>query len=306
MVKSKAKSVQTSCKIDKTNLENFIKEVSDLNDIIQVDPKNIHEEIRFQLHDYTMIVYKSGKVVYHVYDGFDELLGKYCADFKKQTVEEIQQQYNYDEYDIIIGQDEVGKGEMYGPMITASVAIRPDQISEFKRIGIRDSKTISSKKKLHELTHFIEQHAVAVSVSRLYPRRFNELFLKMKEEEKNLNDLLAWQHSNALKSLLEKLDEKDLLNRKIILIIDEFDRFKTDLRIKNQLKNNIQVVQSTKAEKISVAVAAASVVAKDKRNDQVTKLEEKYGITLNNTTVKSLVNHPESSEFLKLSFIKNK
>ena len=66
------------------------------------------------------------------------------------------------------------------------------------------------------------------------------------------------------------------------------------------------VKQSTQAEKISVAVAAASIVAKAKRNEQVKKLEEKYGIILNNNTVRELVTHPESSEFLKIAFIKNK
>ena len=210
------------------------------------------------------------------------------------------------DYDIIIGQDEVGKGEMYGPMITASVALKPDQISEFKKKGIKDSKIIQSKTKMKELNNYIEQNALAIGVSRLYPRRFNELFKQMKEEDKNLNDLLAWQHSNALKSLLEELEKKKLLNGRIIIIIDEFDKFKTNIRIKNLIKSNMRVFQSTKAEKISIAVAAASIVAKDKRNDQIKKLEETYGIKLNNTTVKGLINHPAKNEFLKLSFIKQK
>ena len=68
----------------------------------------------------------------------------------------------------------------------------------------------------------------------------------------------------------------------------------------------MSVFQSTKAEKISIAVAAASIVAKDKRNDQIKNLEEIYGIKLNNTTVKGLINHPAKNEFLKLSFIKQK
>lgn len=304
MAKNKPKSVQTSCKIEKTNLQSFMKEVSSLNGIIQVEPKNIHEEIRFQLHDFTMIVYKSGKVVYHIYDGFNVLLKKYCIDFKVQTVEEVENKDNFEDYDIIIGQDEVGKGEMFGAMITASVAISTSQLNDFKKEGVKDSKIIKSKNKMQELDTFIENNAVAVGISRLYPKRFNELFKEMKEEEKNLNDLLAWQHSNALKQVLEILKEKNLLSKKILLIIDEFDRFKTDKRLKNLIPKNIEVIQSTKAEKLSVSVAAASIVAKAKRNDHLKKLEETYNVTLNNNTAKGLYNHPDSNEFLKLSFIK--
>ena len=305
MTERNSKAIQTSCKIEKNKLPSFIEEVSAISGIIKIEPKNIHEEVRFQLQNYLLIVYKSGKVVYHVYTEFSPILQKYASDFIEQLPEEIiNKDEQYFNYDIIIGQDEVGKGEMYGPMITASVAIKPDQMAEFKSLGIRDSKTIASKAKIHELSEYIEQHAVAYSISRLYAKRFNELFKEMKDENKNLNDLLAWQHANALQSMLETLDKKGLMNGKILIIIDEFDEVKTDLRIKNLIKNNVDVIQSIKAEKLSVAVAAASIVAKEKRNEQVSKLEAKYGITLNNSTVRGLVNHPNSDEFLKISFIK--
>lgn len=305
MTDTNSKAVQSSCKIDKTQINSFKDEVSRIPGIISINPKSVHEDIRYQLQNYLLIVYKSGKVVYHVYSEFNSILQKYSIDFIEKLPEEIiTKDEQFFSYDLIIGQDEVGKGEMYGPMITGSVAIKPDQINEFKRKGIRDSKAIRSKTKIQELSQFIEQNAVAISVSRLYPKRFNELFKAMKEEDKNLNDLLAWQHSNALKLILEELSTKKLETKKILLIIDEFDAFKTDQRIKKLITNNIKVRQSTKAESLSVAVAAASIVAKDKRNTYVKKIEEKYAIRLNNSTVKSLVDHPESNEFLKLSFIK--
>lgn len=300
-----SKAIQTSCTIDKKRLAQFIDDVSKISEIVKLETKSIHEEARFQLQNYLMIVYKSGKVVYHVFSDFTPILRKYSSNFVEQLPDDI---VNKDEqffnYDLIIGQDEVGKGEMFGPMITGSVAIRPDQMIEFKKKGVRDSKTISSKTKIHELSQFIELNAVACSISRLYPKRFNELFKEMKSEDKNLNDLLAWQHANVLKSILDDLDKKGFNKARILLIIDEFDKFKTNQRIKTILRDNIEVIHSIKAEQLSVAVAAASIVAKDKRNEQISKIEEKYDIKLTNSTVYDLINHPDKEEFLKLSFIK--
>ena len=198
MAEKNSKMVQGSCKIEKSKIPDLIKEIISLSQVERIAPKNIHEEERFQIDNYLLIVYKSGKVVYHAYSSFNKILEKFCLDFVEKTPEELLKKEQYEDYDIIIGQDEVGKGEMYGPMITASVAIQPDQITEYKKKGVKDSKIIQSKNKMKELSEWIDQTAIAVSVSRIDPKRFNELFKEMKEEDKNLNDLLAWQHSNAL------------------------------------------------------------------------------------------------------------
>jgi ribonuclease HIII len=299
------KMVQLSCKIDKLKIEDFIIEMSSLKDISILESKNIHEQKRFQSQNFLLIVYKSGKVVYHEYSLFKEVLRKFCVDFKEQAFEIAQNPKKYEEYEIIIGQDEVGKGEMFGPMITASVALAITQLDEVKKRGVRDSKIIKSKNIMKELSLYIEKEALAVSTSKLYCKRFNELFKEMKDESKNLNDLLAWQHANALKTMLSILKTKGLAGKRILVIIDEFSKIKTDLRIKNLLKPNISVIQSTKAEKLSVSVAAASITAKHQRNERIKKLEEEYGIELNNMSVRKLKKHPASEEFLKLSFIKD-
>ena len=64
-------------------------------------------------------------------------------------------------------------------------------------------------------------------------------------------------------------------NDSFLVIIDQFDKIKTDERIKRLIEDNITVIQHTKAERLSVAVAAASIVAKNKRNERIKALEEK-------------------------------
>lgn len=91
-----------------------------------------------------------------------------------------------------------------------------------------------------------------------------------------------------------------------LVIIDQFDKIKTDERIKRLITENITVIQHTKAEKLSVAVAStsASIVAKNKRNERIKALEEKYKIKLNGKTVRKLKKHPQADEFLKMVYLK--
>ena len=124
MCEKNSKAVQSSCKLDKSKIEAFKEEISGIPAINVLEPKSIHEDVRFQLQNYLMIVYKSGKVVYHVYSDFNKILQKYSLDFTAISPEEIiNKDLQFYSYDLIIGQDEVGKGEMYGPMITANERI---------------------------------------------------------------------------------------------------------------------------------------------------------------------------------------
>ena len=177
-------------------------------------------------------------------------------------------------------------------------------------MGVRDSKLIKDKEEIKELAFFINENAVQVTYSTIYCKKFNELVTEMKREERNQEDLLAWQHSNALETMKKRLREKGYTEEKnndsFLVIIDQFDKIKTDERMERLITENITVIQHTKAEGLSVVVAAASIVAKNKRNERIKMLEEKYGIELNGKTVKKLKKHPEANEFLKMVFVRKK
>jgi len=62
---------------------------------------------------------------------------------------------------MLAGVDEVGRGPLAGPVVTAAVILSPDDPYLGK---YRDSKKVAEKKRL-KLYHHIRQHAVAYSVS---------------------------------------------------------------------------------------------------------------------------------------------
>lgn len=72
---------------------------------------------------------------------------------------------------MIAGVDEVGRGPLAGPVVTAAVILSPDDpyLGQY-----RDSKKVSEKKRL-KLYHHIRQHAVAYSVAMATVEEIEEL-----------------------------------------------------------------------------------------------------------------------------------
>jgi len=69
--------------------------------------------------------------------------------------------YPFSAIDMLAGVDEVGRGPLAGPVVTAAVILSPDDPYLGK---YRDSKKVAEKKRL-KLYHHIRKHAVAYSVS---------------------------------------------------------------------------------------------------------------------------------------------
>lgn len=134
-------------------------------------------------------------------------------------------------------------------------------------------------------------------------------YKRNERRKEGFRDLLAWRH-NALERMKKELKEKGYTeenkNDSFLVIIDQFDKIKTNERMKRLITENLTIIQYTKAERLSVAVAAASIVAKNKRNERIKELEEKNRIELNGKTVRKLKNHPEAKKFLKMVFIKER
>lgn len=178
------------------------------------------------------------------------------------------------EYDVgypVIGTDESGKGDYFGPLVCAAVCVDEITAGELRSIGVRDSKTCSDPE-IRELAEKIrELCAGKFEILEIAPERYNRLYEQMRTEGKNLNTLLAWGHARVLEDLLEKVDCK-------IAIADQF----ADKRLitgKLQARGrSIQLIQMHRAEQ-NIVVAAASILARARFVEKVAALSEKYAMT---------------------------
>jgi ribonuclease HIII len=164
----------------------------------------------------------------------------------------------------LIGTDESGKGDYFGPLVIAGVYADADMKKKLKRVGAVDSKTLSDtkiQKLAAEIAEVCQYSTVIIG-----NKRYNEMY----EEFKNLNKLLAWGHARVIENLLELVDCNNVLA----------DQFGSQELIKNALLEKgrkINLEQRPRAEE-NVVVAAASILARNEYVKAMNKLSEEYGM----------------------------
>jgi ribonuclease HIII len=172
-------------------------------------------------------------------------------------------------YESRIGTDESGKGDYFGPLVIAGVFLASEMEDKLERIGIRDSKKNSDARnrqlasEIKKLLGKDSYNVVCIS-----PEKYNELYTKMK----NLNTLLAWGHARVIENILSKVS----------CAIAIADQFGSEDYIKKALMERgktINLLQTPKAER-DMAVAAASILARDMFLQQIDQLEVGCGMSL--------------------------
>ncbi|MFQ3578399.1 MAG: ribonuclease HIII [Verrucomicrobiia bacterium] len=169
-----------------------------------------------------------------------------------------------------IGIDESGKGDFFGPLVIAAVYTDASITRTLMQAGVMDSKRITSDARIRSLAETIRaavgRGSAVVSIS---PAKYNELLARFQ----NLNRLLAWGHATALEEVLHHIPD---CPRAVS------DQFADPRLLKSALKERgraIELVSRTKAES-DVAVAAASILAREGLINWLRKASERTGVTL--------------------------
>jgi ribonuclease HIII len=211
--------------------------------------------------------YTSGKVV---------VAGKETEDFVTNIIEAQvtgAAKLGYDEvhhpdwFEPHAGLDESGKGDLFGPVVAATVIAEKPAIEAWRAGGVRDSKSIEDSQilKLDEIIR--NTPGAIVEVVYCGMEKYNELMLKPRA---NLNLLLAWQHARALEAGLKK----KWVTRGLL------DQFSKEPLVQRELKKRglerFNLAMRTKAEEDPV-VAAASVVARAEFVRQMKALSREFG-----------------------------
>ena len=218
-----------------------------------------------------VVFYESGKLV---------VQGKGTQEFVEFVLEpEILQEVKlgYEEVlnpDLLLarfGVDESGKGDFFGPLCIAGVYVNETIVRAWKDSGIRDSKNISSDKRIRELAELIcDTPGCVTSVVPIGNEAYNRLYAKMR----SVNALLAWGHARVIENLMGQRHR--MQPPPVRAISDQFASSK-DVVAKSlmSLGRQVELVQRHKAEE-DVAVAAASILARDEFVSRLAKLEKQF------------------------------
>lgn len=168
------------------------------------------------------------------------------------------------------GIDESGKGDVFGPLVIAGVYADSAIASSLLKLGVCDSKMISSSSKIKTLAAGIRKTpGIAFEVIRIGPERYNEMYAGFN----NLNRLLAWGHARVIEALMQKVPGcRHALS-------DQFARESVLQAAMKHKKLDIELEQRTKAES-DIAVAAASILARERFVNWMEEASDKSGIPL--------------------------
>lgn len=220
--------------------------------------------------------YKSGKVLFQGKDGETEAArwGTALMPSAKKAAAPTPGSHlpkNIGEISII-GSDEVGTGDYFGPITVVAAYVRRQDIPVLKELGVQDSKNLKDDKIIEiakQLVTFLPH-----SLLTLHNEKYNQMQMKGMSQGK----LKALLHNQAIHHVLEKIAPE----KPEAILIDEFAKEQIYYaHLKGQKKIiRENVLFSTKAEGIHLGVAAASMIARYAFVRHFETLSKRAGFTI--------------------------
>lgn len=162
----------------------------------------------------------------------------------------------------VVGSDESGKGDYFGPLVVASVRLEPEVARKLANGEVRDCKQMSDEAVLR-VGAALRAH-VPHAIVKLDPPEYNAEHARWR----NLNPLLASLHARAI---------GQLSSPGMHVIVDQFGNEKL---LEDALRPlDIRLEQRHRAEEL-LAVAAASVIAREQFLLGMRALSEAWALDL--------------------------
>lgn len=225
----------------------------------------------------TITAYKSGKVLFQGAgsDAESKKWGSPLETEKKKSLPSKKGSSNLPanfENLSVIGSDEVGTGDYFGPITVVAAYVQRESIPLLKELGVKDSKNLKDDK-IIEIAKQIKD-IVPHSLLTLHNEKYNQLQQKGMSQGK----IKALLHNQAIGHVLGKIAPE----KPEAILIDEFAK----KEIYYQYLKGQAVVQrenvffSTKAEGVHLAVAAASILARYAFVRHFENLSKEAGFTI--------------------------
>lgn len=168
---------------------------------------------------------------------------------KNQEIDRVKNLYNFDKsfgYKLIAGVDEVGRGPLAGPITAAAVILDYKSLDDII-LYINDSKKLSFEKR-RELSLIIKEKALAYSIASV--------------DNEGIDDKgIAWANNRVFQKSIEELEIKP-----DFVLSDGYPIFGIKMKSKGIVKGDTK----------SAAIAAASIIAKDYRDNMMIEYSKIY------------------------------
>ena len=170
------------------------------------------------------------------------------------------------------GSDEAGKGDYFGPLAVAAVAVDELGAALLTEIGVRDCKKVDDDKVMILAAKIRKSANVCFAEATIFPKEYNEKYAEFSKQGYNLNDVLAQLHAQVAQQIFA---QQPAIEKYIV------DRFATDTALGKwfKLPSCVKLINIPKAES-DIAVAAASILARANFLQGLTALNQELSLKL--------------------------
>lgn len=169
-----------------------------------------------------------------------------------------------------LGIDDSGRGPVIGPMVLAGVLVDESTEEEFKRLGVKDSKQVTRKRRT-ELAETIKEKAVTFEITITHPQEITD----KNKSGVNLNTLEAQRAAEIINRINKG-------QAKIKVFIDcpspNIKAWQKTVEGYIENKDNLEIHCEHKADQNHLSCSAASILAKTTRDFEVDKIRKKIGV----------------------------
>lgn len=226
-----------------------------------------------KLTDTSITGYKSGKVLFQG-AGAEREANRWSSDLLKPKVSAAKGDTLPPGFSqtSVIGSDETGTGDFFGPMTVAACFVSSDQIELIQELGVKDSKMLTDplmRKIAPDLKEVLTYSILTLG---------NEKYNKVQSKGWSQGKIKALLHNQALKHVLNKMTPQ----KPDYILIDQFAErgiYYNHIKMEKEIIRE-NVLFSTKAEQLHVAVAAASILARVAFLEEMDRLSLDAGVTL--------------------------
>jgi len=163
---------------------------------------------------------------------------------------------------LVVGVDESGKGDFFGPLVVAAFLASDDTCDQLEKAGVRDGKKLSNNRALvldEYLRANFTHHVVIID-----PEKYNASYKVIR----NLNKLLANGHTEAITGILKK-------HKADLIIVDQFGKPELIEEAMEGSGFTVDINQRFRGEQV-MQVAAASILARAAFIREINRLSGEY------------------------------
>ncbi len=169
--------------------------------------------------------------------------------------------------ELILGVEDSGRGPVIGPLVMAGVMIPPEKEEFFRKIGVKDSKKLSARRR-EELAAIIKATA-EFSITKIWPYEID-----------------FGNHAGINLNKLEAIKAAQIINdmQPDVVIIDcpspNTQKWQQEVEKRLQLQKKPKISCEHKADVKYPVVSAASIIAKVERDKEIEKIQQKIPLAI--------------------------